>query len=95
MCIRDSEEGEYFLHKIPVIVVERTSGSKELEEEVSKALKAYKGVIVRGHGTFATGRILEEAYHVTCMIEFSCMIRYLVDLTGMKPKREFKEFRTW
>jgi L-fuculose-phosphate aldolase len=89
------EEGEYFLHKVPVLSVAKTSGSKELEEAVSDALKSYKGVIVRGHGTFAAAKLLEEAYHITCMIEATCQIRYLVDMTGRKPKREHVEFRRW
>jgi L-fuculose-phosphate aldolase len=89
-------EGEYMLHKIPVVVVERLSGSKELETRVTETLQAYKGLIVRGHGTFAIGKLLEEAYHVTCMIEATCTIRYLVDLTGLASKRDkATQYRTW
>jgi L-fuculose-phosphate aldolase len=89
-------EGEYLLHKVPVVVVERLSGSKELETRVTETLQAYKGLIVRGHGTFAIGKLLEEAYHVTCMIEATCIIRYLVDLTGLASKRDkATQYRTW
>jgi L-fuculose-phosphate aldolase len=89
------EDGEYFLKRIPIVVVDRTSGSRELEEAVSETLKSYKGCIVRGHGTFAAASLLEEAYQITCQIEFACSIRYLVDLTGRRPLRELGELRAW
>jgi len=89
-------EGDYLLHKIPIVVVERLSGSKELEAKLIEALQTYKGVIVRGHGTFAIGKLLEEAYHLTCMMEASCMTRYLVDLTGHRSKRDRSDqYRAW
>ncbi len=89
-------EGDYVLRKVPVLVVKEVSGSKELEEKVSEALKHYKGVVVRGHGTFAAAKLLEEAYHVTCMIEASSQIRYLVHTSGIPPKRDKTvEFTRW
>ncbi|NOQ32829.1 MAG: hypothetical protein GQ567_01325, partial [Methanosarcinales archaeon] len=33
-----------------------------------------------GHGTIATGMILEDAYVVTTQIEHSCMVKYHLDL---------------
>ena len=68
-------EGLYFLHEIPI--VEGETGSKQLASEVSTLLRDHKGVIVRGHGTFTTGKTLEEAYIITSMIEHSCKIKYL------------------
>jgi L-fuculose-phosphate aldolase len=68
-------EGRYFLHEIPIIDGE--IGSKELADRTANALRDHKGVIARGHGTFVIGKILEEAYVVTCMIEHSCKIKYL------------------
>jgi len=89
-------EGDYILRKVPVIVVKEVSGSKELEEKVSEALKQYKGVVVRGHGTFAAAKLLEEAYHVTNMIEASSQIRYLVQASGIESKRDkTAEFTKW
>jgi len=89
-------EGDYLLHKIPVVVVERLSGSKELETKLAEVLQTYKGIVVRGHGTFAIGKLLEEAYHMTCMMEASCTIRYLVDLTGLGSKRDkTTQYRNW
>lgn len=71
-------EGQYFLHRIPII--SGAMGSKELAKSVSLALREHKGVIVRGHGTFAAGKTLEEAYVFTSMIEHSSMLKYHLDL---------------
>ncbi len=89
------EDGEYTLKKLPVVVVDRTSGSDELNEAVSDALRNYKVVVVRGHGTFAIGNLLEEAYHLTCMAEYACQIRYLVDASGRTPLRELQALKGW
>lgn len=89
-------EGDYVLRKVPVLVVKEVSGSRELEERVSEALRHYKGVVVRGHGTFAAAKLLEEAYHITCMIEASSQIRYLVHASGIESKRDkTAEFIKW
>ncbi len=71
-------EGLHFLHEIPI--VDGETGSKELASEVSSVLRDYKGVIVRGHGTFSTGKTLEEAYIITSIIEHSCQIKYLCSM---------------
>ncbi len=71
-------EGLYLLHEIPV--VEGETGTKQLAEKVSRALQDHKGVIVKGHGTFAIGETLEEAYIVTSMIEHSCKVKYLCSM---------------
>lgn len=68
-------EGSYLLHKVPVVVAEFSSGSKELARVVPPALKEYKICMVRGHGCFSTGQTLEEAFHwVSCVEEASEII---------------------
>ena len=67
-------EGKHFFDKIPII--KSGTGSKELAEDVSITTKERNGLIVRGHGTFTTGKNVEEAYLRTCAIEFSCRILY-------------------
>jgi L-fuculose-phosphate aldolase len=62
-------EGSYLLRKIPVVSVEMASGSKEMAEKVSEALKGYKIIMQRGHGCFAIGQTLEEAYHWVSALE--------------------------
>ncbi len=67
-------EGSYHLHKIPVVSVEMASGSTEMAEKVSEALRGYKIVMQRGHGCFSIGQTLEEAYHWISTLEEVCDI---------------------
>ncbi|MBN2488450.1 MAG: aldolase [Methanosarcinaceae archaeon] len=71
-------EGLYFLHEIPI--VRGGIGTPELAQNTSRALSEHKGAIVYSHGTFAVGKILEEAYVVTTQVEHSCRIKYLCDI---------------
>lgn len=70
-------EGKYYLHRIPVLGVEQTIASKEVEEKLPGLLKEYKIAMVRGHGSFAAGQTLEEAYKWTSSLENACRIIYL------------------
>ena len=71
-------EGRYFLGDIPIVL--GGIGSAELADNLAKALSCHKAAIVYGHGTFSTGRVLDEAYVLTTQVEHSCRIRYLHDL---------------
>jgi L-fuculose-phosphate aldolase len=89
-------EGAYLLHKIPVIGAEHTIGSKELEKSLPGLLSEYKIVMVRGHGSFAVGQMIEEAYQWTSSLEQVCRIICLTrSLRGeIKDKRSDK-FSGW
>ena len=78
-------EGSYLLHKVPVVSSEIASGS-ELAKVVSEALRQYKIVMVRGHGCFATGQILEEAYQWVSCLDESSEVLYYVRILGGKIK---------
>lgn len=77
-------EGQYFLGNIPV--VGGGIGSRELAENLAKALSRTKGAVVYSHGTFAIGKTLGEAYIVTTQLEHSCKIKYLYDLAFSQKK---------
>jgi len=62
-------EGSYLLHKVPVIAVEYASGSQEMADAIAGGLKQYKIVMLRGHGCFAVGQTLEEAFHWCSTLE--------------------------
>ena len=72
-------EGSYLLHKVPVVHAELTAGSKEVAELLPKWLKEYDVVMLRGHGPFAIGHLLEEAYQLTSVLEMSCRIMTIAD----------------
>lgn len=69
-------EGSYLLHKVPVLSAEHTIGSQEVEENLPFLLRESKIVMLRGHGCFAIGQLLEEAYQLTTSLEHSCKILY-------------------
>lgn len=68
-------EGLLLCPRIPVVAGE--PGSQLLGDRIAHALLHGKIVIARGHGTFAAGKDLEEAYLVTSAAEHSCRILYL------------------
>lgn len=78
-------EGRLLLSSVLVLglgVVVKPGG---LAEEIAEAFMKHKVVIVRGHGSFAVGQLLEEAYHYTTALEESCRLLYLLKTLGIKP----------
>lgn len=69
-------EGVHFLGAMPV--VSGGFGTEELAGNVSTALKSCRACIARGHGVFAGGQSLSDAYTAVCMAEHSSQVRYLV-----------------
>ena len=82
-------EASYLLHKVPVYSLAQTAGSSEVADTVSEALKEYKCVLLRGHGPFAIGTVLEEAFQWISCLEMACKILNLRDTVG----GEYKEYR--
>jgi L-fuculose-phosphate aldolase len=70
--IPEDSEGKMFCPEIPV--VGGAPGSQELADNVAAVLSKTKLVIVRGHGTFAAGKNLDEAYQFTSLAEHSCRV---------------------
>jgi L-fuculose-phosphate aldolase len=70
----EDSEGIMFCPVIPV--VSGAPGSQEIADTVSDALVNVKLVIARGHGTFAAGRTLDEAYLYTSLAEHACRVLY-------------------
>jgi L-fuculose-phosphate aldolase len=78
-------EGLIFLGVMPIVL--GGFGTEELAESVSSALKGRNACIARGHGVFAGGKSLTDAYTAACMAEHSSQVRYLVRAFGNQPKR--------
>ncbi|MFA4823937.1 MAG: aldolase [Methanoregula sp.] len=70
--VPEDSEGEMLCPLIPVVTGE--PGSQEIADNVARALTTSKLVIARGHGTFAAGATLDEAYVLTSLAEHSCRI---------------------
>jgi L-fuculose-phosphate aldolase len=73
-------EGLPFLGTIPI--VDGDSGSKELFDALTRAFASgtVKGVMNRGHGSFAVGPDLKDCFNTTTMIEHSSKVKYFYDL---------------
>ena len=71
-------EGNQLIPKVPVLGREKMVGPGELAQEIAEALEEHKVVLVRAHGSFAVGQLLEEAYHYTTALEESCRLLYLL-----------------
>ncbi|NMB79788.1 MAG: aldolase [Methanomicrobiales archaeon] len=72
--IPEDSEGLMFCPTIPV--VGGAPGTDEVARTVSDALAQGKLVIARGHGTFAAGKTLDEAYLFTSLAEHSCRVLF-------------------
>jgi len=80
-------EGQALLSKVPVLDTKMVVKGGELAKEIAKALKQYKVVLVRGHGSFAASQLLEEAYYYTSVLEQSCRLLYLLKALRRSPER--------
>jgi L-fuculose-phosphate aldolase len=67
-------EASYLLKKIPVITEEFASGTPQMASKVATVLQNYKIIMLRGHGSFATGQTLDEAFFWSSTLEEACQI---------------------
>jgi L-fuculose-phosphate aldolase len=83
-------EASYLLKKVPVVAEEFASGTPEMANKVAKALQNYKIIMLRGHGSFATGQTLDEAFHWSSTLEESCQIELAVKIIN-EPFIEYRK----
>lgn len=68
-------EGSYHIPRVPVVAAAATDAA-QMAQAVAPALTPHQIVLVRGHGCFAAGQSLEEAYHKVSCLEESCQVLY-------------------
>ncbi len=83
-------EASYLLKKVPVVTEEFPSGTPEMARKVASELQSYKIIMLRGHGSFAIGQTLEEAFHWTSTLEESCQIALYAKLIN-EPFIEYRK----
>jgi L-fuculose-phosphate aldolase len=91
-------EGSYLLKKVPVVAVEMASGSREMADAIAAALQAYKIVMLRGHGSFAVGQTLDEAFQWTSALEECCQIilaAKLIDEPFIEYRKMSQAYGKW
>jgi L-fuculose-phosphate aldolase len=74
--IPQDAEGSFFLRAVPIIKVRgETIGSAEVAKILPPFLSGnYVVAMVKGHGSYAIGADLEEAYKYTSVLENSCKV---------------------
>lgn len=83
-------EASYLLKKVPVVTEEFASGTPQMASKVAEALKNYKIILLRGHGSFATGQTLDEAFHWSSTLEESCQMELAAKLIN-EPFIEYRK----
>lgn len=82
-------EGLSMLGRVPVLGWHMKVVPGGLADIISEALKSRPVVMVHGHGSFATGQLLDEALNYTMALEESCqVICVLKSLEVAPPKAE-------
>jgi len=73
--------------QVPVLGTHGEVDVVNLAEIISQALKKHRIIMVRGHGSFAIGQLLDEAYNYTTVLEESSQVNCLLrSLQGDSPK---------
>jgi L-fuculose-phosphate aldolase len=88
-------EGSYLFKHIPVVVSEKTIGSTEASVMISEYLKDFKVVLLRGHGSFARGDTLEEAYMYTSSLEASGFFVFHYGDKNKEYRRYSDQYTKW
>jgi len=75
-------EGSLSVGRVPVIGETVVTQVRDVLDEVVKGCQGCKIVVIRGHGSFAIGQLLNEAHHWTSLLEESCRILSMVRILG-------------
>jgi L-fuculose-phosphate aldolase len=81
----DDFEGRYHFGRVPVIAVADQDYLNESPERVAAALQDSPVAIIRGHGIYARGETLDEAYKWSCSLESSARLTWMARVADIKP----------
>ena len=71
-------ESVYSMGTVPVLGWNTEIKAGGLADIIAEALTRFKIVMVHGHGSFAVGQLLEEAYNLTTALEEACHVLCLL-----------------
>ena len=72
--VPNDTEGLFIVDRVPVLGWHMEVRLGGLANIIAQALKQHRIVMVHGHGSFAIGQLLEEAYSCTTTLEESCRV---------------------
>ena len=76
--VPNCNEGSPLMERVPILGWNMEVKPGGLADIITEALKKYHIVMVRGHGSFAIGQLLEEAHNYTTILEASCQVLCLL-----------------
>jgi L-fuculose-phosphate aldolase len=79
------DEGREKIGAVPVLGCQPQIVAGAYADIIAQAFKNVRIVVVRGHGSFAIGQILEEAYDITSTFEESCKVLCLLKSLQARP----------
>jgi len=80
-------ESESIVGRIPVLGWNMEVKPGGLADIIARTLKQHRIVLVRGHGSFAVGQLLEEAYNYTTALEEACQVTCLLKSIQLSPSK--------
>ena len=83
--VPDKAEELALISKIPVLGWDREIKPGTLTDIIPQALLEHKIIMVHGHGSYAIGQLLEEAYNRTTALEESCHVLCLLRSMQANP----------
>ncbi len=86
--VPSNAEGRSMIGEVPVLGWNMEVKPGGLADIIARALKKRRIVMVHGHGSFAIGQLLEEAYSYTTALEEGCRIRCLLKSLGVGVDKE-------
>jgi L-fuculose-phosphate aldolase len=76
------------LKDAPVVTARESVGSAEAGEALASALAVRRVAVLRGHGPFAKGASLEDAFQAISCLELSCRVLDILDATRTRANGE-------
>ncbi len=86
--VPNDAEGLSIVSRVPVVGWHMEVRPGGLADIIAQALKQCRIVMVHGHGSFAIGQLIEEAYDFTAMLEESCRVICLLQSLKVTSAKE-------
>lgn len=78
-------EGQLYFPVVPVLSIAYGDYFEESPHRVARALADHPVAVVAGHGAYARGETVEQAYQWLCSLELSARTAWLARLAGTWP----------
>jgi L-fuculose-phosphate aldolase len=83
--VPSDDEGKEMIGRVPVLGCQEQIVPGAYADAIAQAFKQGRIVMVYGHGSFAIGQLLEEAYDITSTFEESCKVLCLLKSLQIRP----------